>query len=181
VDVAWSSVESQAQTILEQLSRENQSVFETVVGLYFQQSPRTPGEVGGNVVLSLDWQWQQDLRRIDELEKNPQLEVGQWVLPQLVDPHFEWFIRQVADSGLPSLEAAIRTWGREQPDRVPGVLERAGWWRYHPMIPRPDFDVMDGILKMPDGEERTQLLARARAESPRFYQHCLANVLFCGV
>lgn len=53
------------------------------------------------------------------MKKIPDLEIGQRILPELADLLLcMWFMAEVAEQGRSSLEAAIRTWGIEQPERT---------------------------------------------------------------
>lgn len=117
------------------------------------------------------------MRWLDEVEKNCGVDRGQRMVP--TDECFNDLLKDISNNGRPELEAAIRTWAGEQPHRVEPVLNKAGWGLN---IERTqDWYIMDAILKMPDGEEKDELLAQAMAESPRFYQQCVEDYLFCGV
>lgn len=167
------------------LSITDTASWEHLVGLYVQESGRTPPQVGFTTVDGAGLQhpvqglgkWSRDWRKVDEWEMNPTV-TDRWPLPAegsivaLLLTQIEAGIRQQI------LEEAIRRWAMSSPLSVEGVVRRAG---YMLKCDRPrEFSIMSELKKMPEGAEKERLVAQARWESPRFAEECMMNE-YCGV
>ena len=167
------------QLVLQNLSRAMPAIWEAYIGLYFQETERNPGTIGGADALCADWTM--NLRSFDRFVKEPNFG---WTVGQVgpLDRPSSEFLQVVGSHGIAYLEIAIRQWAKEQSDRVPVVLNKAGWfWRVTRDDYGADWDVMDTILQMEEGEDKVKLMAQAKAESPRFFQHCVDSWISCGV
>ena len=164
---------------LENICKYNPKCWEILFGGFFQMTECSPGDVFGNV---LGGTWYKDLRKFDKFAKEPGLG---WSLEQLgpLNQESQKFLQDLDCRGKHLLEAAIKNYVNGLPSEgwswVLNVLDKAGWSRYKER--QPDWDVMDDILKMPEGEEKARKMAQAHAESPRFFAECVNNPLFCGV
>ena len=153
--------------------------FLTLVGLYFQDSGRSPLDVAGQLASKLNDGWVRDHRKLDERDKNAQLRAEGWVDPS-GDIVFQRTMAEIAATKLVPFEATIRWWAENAvAPKVAEVLQRAGWTQESPMLSE-SWQVMDRLFKMNEGPEKEKLLAQAKQESPRFYQYCLES-LFCGL
>ena len=161
--------------MLQQLKVNDLGQFEMVIGLYLQDSGRTPHQVTGSLDTLLPRYYLPDMRRLDLIEQGPQHDQGQWVLPAQTDRELITLLREVRR---PTMEGAIRVWAHEMPHRIGPVLNRAGW--YERLERRPEWYTVDEVLKMEEGEEKEKKMAAARKESPRFFEQC-ANNLLCGM
>ena len=157
---------------LQEWWKTNPAALETLVGLYFQHSGRHPAEVGGQWQISLSGRgWRLSSRRLDVMEKNPGVPPGDW-LPTPNDAQFQGVANLVMQGCQESLEGAIRWWSTQYEPKHHGVervLRKAGWVNDFDLMMIPDYNVMHNILNMDDISEKTALIARAKAESPRYY------------
>jgi len=153
--------------------------WEALVGLYLQNSGRTPFQVG---CLGGQNNWKLCNRRLDKLERNEVNNIDRWLEPPEKSLLMH-FCQQVENGNQQAFEYAIREWAvNVNPEWVVLILKKAGWrtkcaWGSDNSA---DWQVMDNILKMPNGEERSRLMARAKQESPRFFEECERNI-FCGM
>lgn len=171
-----------AKLRLLQLAYEFPVGFEILAGLYFQHSERGPYDVGKQKVYAMTLPWERDLRRVDQLEKDPRFPCDKWVIPY-DDASFMEVVATITNGGFAlALEAAICEWaiGVACDDMV-RILQIAGWRQAGSMRQTPEWKVADDILKMEEGEEKEKLMAQARAESPRFFRCCEEDVSNCGV
>ena len=171
-----------AKIRLQQLAHEYPVGFMTLAGLYFQQSGRSPYDVGKQKVYAMTLPWERNLIRVDQLEKDPNFPVGKWSMPY-GDARFMEVVAAIhnGDHEL-ALEAAICEWAiGVEFTAMMNLLSVAGWERVGSMRRTSEWKVADKILKMEEGEKKEKLMAQARAESPRFFQYCEEDVSNCGV
>ena len=155
--------------------------FEMLVGLYFQESWRGPCEVFNQPTGPSERRvWIKSPRWADLIVTAPQ-EVDRWQEPQS-----ELYFRTVREllQNQAVFEETICLWAREDERITRGrnvdrVVRRAGWTTLGDIRSCEDYSIMDQILKMPEGEEKTKRLGRAKEESPAFFHHCLDDLL-CG-
>ena len=141
------------------------------MGLYFQQSGRSPQSVGDASTPILGARWRVDTRRIDCLEKDPaDPSIEKWEVPTNDGP-FMAKIDEVNQGGLAEFEAAIRWWSINQRDRAGHVLEKAGWRK--DSRHDADWQWVSDLLAMADSEHKRAMVAQARALFPRYFQECL--------
>lgn len=148
------------------------------LGLYFQKGERTLREVCGN------WNWASGLngfrrhwRAMDIFEAS-----GATALPFSV-PHRDaelQTIYEVSQNERSLVEEGISRWARDQSNfaAMGNILRAAFWtdeWEW-----TEDWLVMDGILKMPEGDEKKEKMEVAQKESPLFFAACLEDPL-CGM
>ncbi|KAL6721878.1 hypothetical protein ACLMJK_000983 [Lecanora helva] len=158
------------------LSQKFLSAWHLLVGLYLQQSGRTPYQVGCSGGRG---DWEPNHLRADILDKDSSQDLGQWKKPN-GEPLFDEVLRRVQDGNELILEEVIHSWASTaNPPTVHWILEKAGWRTG--MDRSPEWHLVDDILKMENREERDKKIAQARAERPRFFQACEDDYLFCGV
>lgn len=165
---------------LVELSNTDAASWEHLVGLYFQESNRTPLQVALRACdgRAFDYpvpglgKWTRDWRKVDWWEKYPTI-ADRWPVPAVgsivanLVPQIEAGFRQQI------LEEAIRRWAVSSPHSVEGVVRRAG---YMLKWDRPrEFGIMSDIKKMPEGPQKERLVAQARQESPRFAEECMKD------
>ena len=145
------------------------------MGLYYQEAGKQPWQYS---CTGTRQDWRKDARRADILARN-RVEVGQWRVPA-GDQGFEEILQALRKSdNCIILEQAIWDWSRlADPKLIDNLLLRAGWVTSE--YQSPDWYVVDSILKMPDGEERNHMIARAKLESPTFFDECEKDP-FCGM
>ena len=163
--------------LLSSLCQSEPQVWEAIARLYLQER-LSPAAFDSSAAPALAGTWVADLRRVDQLNKDPNLELGQWRAPALPQYLCDG-LRERTDV----VELGILLWAQQRPESVTFVANKAGWYKDCGPAPLPsaDTDKMNEILTMEDGDERNKLLAQAQEESPLFYEACFANVLFCGV
>lgn len=154
--------------------------FGILVGLYLQESGRTPAQISQRLVRSLTCpDWERDLRRKDILNTNPNAAIERWVMPS--DPLFLAIVAEVARSPDP-FEASIR-WFASKDDgsgfQMEQIVRKAGWTTWPATVESQAFRVMHSIFVMAEGEGKDQKLAQAKAESPLLFEYCLRDP-FCG-
>ena len=171
-----------AKKRLLQLAHEYPVGFMTLAGLYFQQSGRSPYDVGKQKVYAMTLPWESDLIRVDQLEKDPNFAVEKWSVPY-GDAKFMEVVAAIhnGDHEL-ALEAAICEWAiGVEFNAIMNLLAVAGWEKVGTTRLTSEWKVADNILKMEEGEKKEKLMAQASAESPRFFQYCEEDVSNCGV
>lgn len=154
----------------------------TLAGLYFQQSGRSPYDVGKQKGYAMILPWERNLIRVDQLEKDRNFPVEKWSMPY-GDAKFMEVVAAIhnGDHEL-ALEAAICEWAIGVEFNVMmDLLAVAGWEKVGTMRLTSEWKVADSILKMEEGEKKGKLIAHARAESPRFFQYCEEAISNCGV
>jgi hypothetical protein len=171
------------QQELQYVSLNHPAAWETLVGLFFQETGRFPVEVADSTHVSavLREFWVLDARKQDLGVANP-LKLGfeKWERPQ-GDETFTLLVAAVNTGGQATLECVVRSWAGRCPDRARFVLWKAGWIRpfdFESFYPE-ERRVLRAIVIMEEGEERSRLLAQAKKESPRFVQQCLDDACFC--
>ena len=134
----------------------------TLAELYFQQSGRSPYDVGKQKVYAMTLSWERDLIRVDQLEKDPNFAVEKWSVPYS-DAIFMEVVAAIHNCVHElALEAAIYEWAiGAKFNATMNLLAVAGWKK-----------VADSILKIKEGEKKEKLMAKAREESPRFFRYC---------
>ncbi len=159
--------------------------WEHLVGLYVQESGRTPLQVG---LTTLDGagllypvqelgRWIRDWRRVDEWEKSPTV-ADCW--PQPAEGSITALLCRQIGAGIHQqiLEEAIRRWAIRCPSSVEGVVRRAGYMLKYERA--HEYSIMSAIKKMAGGAERERLVGLARRESPRFAEECMMDE-YCGM
>lgn len=152
----------------------------TLIGRYFQESGRHPREVAGDDQRGhqlLRGRWEVNTRRLDRLAKDQS--ATEVRLPE--GPEGEQIARiasWVCAGGQASLEEGIRQWAEElgthhEISRLEPILYMSNWIR-DPSL-SPDWLVMAGIKRMVTGQDKDELLGRARMESPLFFARCMAD------
>ena len=156
------------------------AVYETLVGLYLQDSGRTPGQIGQNVAHSLSCRgWEPDLRRQDVLNTAPNVAIDRWVVPN--DPRFLANAAKVGRYTAP-FEASI-CWFAVERDvsglTMEHIIRKAGWTTWAETVESMPFRIVHTIFIMDEGEEKERRMAQAKQESPLFFGYCLKDP-FCG-
>lgn len=152
-----------------------------LVGLYFQQSGHHPRQVAGDDQRGhqlLRGRWEVNSRRLDVLADDRSWG-DVWSIPKGPDgDKIARIALWICTGGQASFEEGIRQWAEElgthsDTSRLEPILYRSNWTK-DPSFSL-DWLVMAGIKRMLPGQERTDLLAQARAESPLFYARCMAD------
>ena len=154
------------------------------MGLYFQQSGRSPFQVGDNSSGAMTKTWYRDHMRMDALDKDSNLALDHWVA--LPGHGFATLTADVNNSRQSSLEAAIRSWARgirgPRQEHMAAILQKACWVTTDQRESYRDaWNFADHILRMEEGEGKEVLMARARTAFPRFFKFCEDDVSRCGV
>lgn len=167
------------------LSITDPASWEHLVGLYVQESGRTPLQVAFTTLDGAGLQhpvqglgkWSRDWRKVDVWDMNPTV-ADRWPLTTEGSLAAHLCRQIVAGIRQNIFEEAVRRWAMCCPLRVEGVMRRAG---YMLKCDRPhEFSIMSAIKKMSEGAEKEGLVAQARRESPRFAEECMMNE-YCGV
>ena len=144
------------QQELQEVSIAFPQAWETLVGLFFQESGRAPVELADstNNSMVLREYWGPDARKQDlgvDNSQNIQFEKGEW--PQ-GDGDFASLVAAVNNGGQAIFESVMRSWAGHCPDRVRFVLQKAGWLRpYDRESSYPEERrVVSNILMMEEGE-----------------------------
>ncbi|KAL9031452.1 MAG: hypothetical protein Q9196_000513 [Gyalolechia fulgens] len=156
----------------------NPARWNILLGLYFQRGERSPKDVGRN------WDWASGLngfrrhwRAIDVLTAS-----GGTAPPFSVpegDRELQT-LHEVCQIERNLFEEGVSRWARDQSNfATMGNILRAAFWtdeweRNH------DWQVIDNILKLPEGDEKKEMMERAQKESPLFFTACLEDPL-CGL
>ena len=156
------------------------TAYITLVGLYLQESGRTPVQIGQNVAYSLSCRgWERDLRRQDLLNAIPSSATNCWVVPD--DALFLAIVAEVARYTAP-FEASIRWFAQEHDAlgfKMEQIIRKAGWTTWMEIAESVPFKIMQDIFKMEEGKGNQMKRAQAKEESPLFFEYC-SNDLFCG-
>lgn len=120
--------------------------------------------------------WEQDLRKLDILEKNATA-AEHW-LPPARGTIEAVIIEQVerSDQKRQLFEEAIRRWANRQREELSPVLIKAGFTKD---LWTDAWVTMHKLKIMEEGPAKESELARAKAESPRYYERCM-NDETCG-
>lgn len=128
--------------------------------------------------------WRVDIGRVDLYERIPDAEQDKWRLydNDLLVMNLSTDISSDTSGFKASVfEEAVRQWASDARNQglVAAILQKAGWTQQM-LYGSPKWWQMDEVLKMEDGEEKKELLARAKKFSPRLYEACM-NDPFCGM
>ena len=152
-----------------------------LVGIYFQESDRHPRQVAGHDQRGhqlLPGRWEINTRWLDVVAKDRSL-TDMWFLPEGPEgARIARIASWICGGGQEHFEEGIRQWTEEMGthrdvSRLEPILYKSTWTR-DPSF-SPDWSVMACIKRMLPGEDREELLRRARSESPLFYVRCMAD------
>lgn len=143
-----------------------------------QATQRAPFQIGCNGSHN---SWRVDTLRLDILEKESNRNDIQplWPLP-VDDPDFMDLVQRISRGNGLLFEQVVAQWAPgANPYWIDEIVKRAGWTTGDNRT--RDWEIIDAILKMPNGEERDDLIRQAKQERPRFFDECEMDVLFTGV
>lgn len=171
----WVEGEYELRQLL-QFQESNKDAWSRLVGWYFLSSGRTPGQViglpaGGSG--SAPYGWELDLRKLDVLAKDI-TGANFWSQPARGTIEEVIYTQVVNDNRKKVIfEEAIRRWANEHTDELKPVLEKACftrdlWWT-------DEWYTMSKLKQMDEGPTKEAMLARAKLESPRYYERCISD------
>lgn len=152
--------------------------WQNLPGLYMQATQRAPFQIGCNGSHN---SWRVDTLRLDILEKESNRNDIQplWPLP-VDDPDFMDLVQRISRGNGLLFEQVVAQWAPgANPYWIDEIVKGAGWTTGDNRT--RDWEIIDAILKMPNGEERDDLIRQAKQERPRFFNECEMDVLFTGV
>lgn len=174
----WADDESRVHLLLE-IHDTNKGAWDHMVGWYFQEFGRSPGQIIGPPTAMLapaPCGWEQDLRKLDILEKN--ITAAEYWLPPAAGTIEARIIEQVkeSDKNRQLFEEAIRRWANSLKEELSPVLIKACFTKD---LWTDAWVAMHQLKIMEEGPAKERELARAKAESPRYYERCM-NDETCG-
>lgn len=138
----------------------NRVIWEGLVDLYLQDTGIAPYKLGltagGN-------DWSLDPRRLDLFEKVPnRTDIDRWLPPQ-PNSQFLLYCTEIVQGNEQAFEDAIKQWALTADHGwVAAIVRMAGYRNQWGRDQRYEWKEMDYILKLPDGEERSFLMAQAK-------------------
>lgn len=159
------------------LANTNKVIWEALVGLLLQEGETAPYKLG---LTAGENDWLLCSRRLDLQEKDPnRTDIARWLPPQ-PNSALSQYVNEISQGNRQAFEDAIKEWALTADHGWVAAIVRMSGYRNHSRRDQTnEWKEMDYILKLPDGEERSLLMAKAKEASPRFHEECKRDI-FCG-
>ncbi|KAL8697304.1 MAG: hypothetical protein Q9201_007194, partial [Fulgogasparrea decipioides] len=158
----------------------NEERWATWVACYLQTGVRSPKDIGRfwDYASALNG-YRRDWRKLDIFNASGQ-SIRPFAIPLGDRDLQELWQHSCTLEGQVTFENVVSRWARDVNNKalVEEILERTFWTNGFPL--NDDWHVIDDILKMPEGPEKSIKVAQAKVESPLFFAACLEDD-YCGM
>lgn len=154
----------------------NAADWDLLVGCFFMHSGYSPMDVLWGAFGCT--KWERDLVKLDRLAEGSSTFAYWEMTPEIASHHLVVGINIFPDAQAAFKEAMKRfAMMVDHDSRLAPILEQACWTRS--VWGSYEWMVISGVKSMPDGMEKEEKLAQAKAELPRFFERCM-NDPHCG-